>query len=105
MEKRIGIIMKYVGYTGIGLMFIGLLESAMGFGAEHTAQGFSDYLKAVVTFKGADTIMTGIWLVLAAPIAGLFYVLFYGLKARNYRLAAACAVIVVILAFAMIIGE
>lgn len=104
MEKRLGSVIKYVGYAGIGLMFIGLMECA-AFGAEFSTKTFIGYLKGMLAFSGADTIMIGIWVVLAAPFAGLVYIFFLGLKRRNFRLVSACAVIAVMLAAVMIVSR
>lgn len=105
MDKQIANVFRYVGYTGIGLMLIGVFESVVGFGAEFASKGFMGYLKGVMSFNGADTLMVGIWLVLATPIAGLVCVVLHGLKVRNYRLVLSCVVICLILSATVFISE
>ncbi|QAR32302.1 DUF1634 domain-containing protein [Geovibrio thiophilus] len=105
MEKTLGRLLKYIGLFGVGIVILGLTESLLGFGSEYVSKSIAGHIAGALALNGADTVMTGIWIVVAAPAAGILYVLRYGLRSRNYRLAAMCLIIIAMLCVVMVIGE
>ncbi len=105
MEKTLGSLLKYIGLAGVWTVILGLAESVLGLGSEYVNKSIAGHIAGAFALNGADTVMAGIWIVMAAPAAGIIYVLVHGLRIRNYRLAAMCFIITAMLCVVMIAGE
>ncbi|MCD8567723.1 MAG: DUF1634 domain-containing protein [Geovibrio sp.] len=105
MEKTLGSLLKYIGLLGVGIVILGLAENLLGLGSEYVNKSIAGHIAGAFALNGADTIMTGIWTVLAAPAAGILYVLWHGAAKRNFRLVFMCLIIIAMLCVVMIAGE
>lgn len=105
MEKRLGYLLKITGFIGIAIAILGLIEVILGSSKPYEAQTFINHLAGALNFNGTDTIMVGIWIIIATPVFGVAYVLVESIKKKNMRLFGICILILAILVTAILMGE
>ena len=103
MVTKLGNIMKYMGYFSVAVVALGLVEILLGYGIAYTNMSFFGHLKGMLSLQGADTIMVGIWLILLAPVTGIFVIFFDGLRRRDLRMIVLCVLIVLLLGLTLFI--